>query len=61
VDEIVFVSSPDKELMKKIILDFFPQYVSKITFINDNTHKGLDNSIMLAKEKCQNADATILC
>jgi UTP-glucose-1-phosphate uridylyltransferase len=59
IDEIIFVTSSEKELMKKIILQHFPSKHQYFNFVIDDTHKGLDNSILIAKPYCKNTDATI--
>jgi dTDP-glucose pyrophosphorylase len=62
VDEIIFVTSPEKSILKNTLEKYFlKKRACKFTFVVDKSHKGLDHSILLAKNYCKNAGATLLC
>jgi dTDP-glucose pyrophosphorylase len=62
VDEIIFVTSPEKSILKNTLeKHFLKKRTCKFTFVVDKSHKGLDHSILLAKNHCKNAGATLLC
>jgi UTP-glucose-1-phosphate uridylyltransferase len=62
VDEIIFVTSPEKSILRETLKKHFSKKKTcNFTFVVDKSHKGLDHSILLAKNYCKNADATLLC
>jgi NDP-sugar pyrophosphorylase family protein len=59
IKKIIFVTAPHKRIVTKVLNRYFPNDNYKFKFIIDNSYKGLDNSILLAKKYCRNAYGTL--
>jgi dTDP-glucose pyrophosphorylase len=59
IKQALFITNPDKNNLKQVIFKRFPNKHRYFKFIIDNTYKGLDDSILIARKYCINTAATI--